>query len=434
MSQTSKCRYTAALSKSYTRQCASLTTRTSENPPTLAEAPTSSAQSDDEHRLGQELLRIPRQLCLQGTAIDAFQSSAIKMDYQSNLLLQYYISTVFPPLWRRMASVRSLPKEPHQFQIACRETMQQHMSSRLHIITLLAAMASRMEHLDKRSVQFGSNAFINRAMVAVREHLSHLRVVSVDEIWDVWNLWRAELIRGNYVAAKTHLQALKAMTEQIGGLEALDNVNSWMMESLVVGDLFMAIETLGPPVFPCTWDPGKAGTQGLENFRSDASLASLGCGILLHTKCQIVNAHLYAIIEDIIECIPILFHTWEDSSMETKVLKWEYRRKLAIRHRLSSFTTEDARADSLRIAWLVWSVLVLNLGSDYGVRRTVKVTAPRLKDALTKARTDFFIVEGPHRHLSLDTNSRSHGTRRRDRSRLVHSTARETGELCGDQK
>jgi hypothetical protein len=51
----------------------------------------------------------------QGTAIDAFQSSAIKMDYQSNLLLQYYIWKVFPPLWRRMASVRSLPKEPHQF-------------------------------------------------------------------------------------------------------------------------------------------------------------------------------------------------------------------------------------------------------------------------------------------------------------------------------
>jgi hypothetical protein len=142
--------------------------------------------------------------------------------------------------------------------------MQQHMSSRLHIITLLAAMASRMEHLDKRSVQFGSNAFINRAIVAVREHLSHLRVVSVDEIWDVWNLWRAELIRGNYVAAKTHLQALKAMTEQIGGLEALDNVNSWMMESLVVGDLFMAIETLGPPVFPCTWTRAKQERKGLK--------------------------------------------------------------------------------------------------------------------------------------------------------------------------
>jgi hypothetical protein len=177
------------------------------------------------------------------------------MDHQSNLLLQYYISKVFPPLWQRMASVRSLPKEPHEFQMACRETVQQHMSSKLHITTLLAAMASRMEHLDETSVQSGSNSFINRAIVAVREHLSKLRVVSVDEIWDVWNLWRAELIRGNYLAAKTYIHALKAMTDQIGGLEALDTLNSWMMESLVVGDLFMAIERLARPIFPCTWDP-----------------------------------------------------------------------------------------------------------------------------------------------------------------------------------
>lgn len=77
-------------------------------------------------------------------------------------------------------------------------------------------MASRMEHLDKRSVQFGSNAFTNRAIVAVREHLSNLKIITVDEIGDVWNLWRAELIRGNYVAAKTNLQTLKGTTDQIG--------------------------------------------------------------------------------------------------------------------------------------------------------------------------------------------------------------------------
>jgi hypothetical protein len=79
-----------------------------------------------------------------------------------------------------MASVRHLPK--HRFQIACRETVQQHMSSKLHIIILLAAMASRMEHLDQRSVQPGSNFFISKAIVAVREHLGNLRVIIVDEL------------------------------------------------------------------------------------------------------------------------------------------------------------------------------------------------------------------------------------------------------------
>lgn len=64
-------------------------------------------------------------------------------------------------------------------------------------------------------------------------------------------------------------------------------------------------------------------------------------------------------------------------------------RKLAIRHRLSSMTVKDARSEILRIALLIWSVLVLNLGSDYGLRRTVKITALRLKDALVKERADY---------------------------------------------
>jgi hypothetical protein len=106
-------------------------------------------------------------------------------------------------------------------------------------------------------------------------------------------------------------------------------------------------------------------------------------------KCQIANADLSAIIENIIECVHMLFHTRNESSMEVKALKWEYRRKLAIRHRLSSIAPGDARSESLRITLLVWSVLVLNLGSNYGIRRTVKVTAPRLKDALMKVRANY---------------------------------------------
>ena len=63
-----------------------------------------------------------------------------------------------------------------------------------------------------------------------------------------------------------------------------------------------------------------------------------------------------------------------------------FRRKLAIRHRLSSMMVKGAHSETLRITILTWSVLVLNLGSNYGLHRTVKITAPRLKDALVKAR------------------------------------------------
>ena len=75
------------------------------------------------------------------------------MFYQENLLLQYYISTGFPPVWQRMANARYL--RPLQGQVASHEIVQQTMSNELHIVTLLASMASRTEHLDKRSVQPG---------------------------------------------------------------------------------------------------------------------------------------------------------------------------------------------------------------------------------------------------------------------------------------
>jgi hypothetical protein len=101
------------------------------------------------------------------------------MDYQANLLLQYYIFVVFPPTWQRVACVRSL--QSFHLEIANRETMQYHMSSGLHIVTLLASMASRMKHLDKRRVQSGNSYFINRALVAVGKHLSNTTTISVDD-------------------------------------------------------------------------------------------------------------------------------------------------------------------------------------------------------------------------------------------------------------
>jgi hypothetical protein len=74
--------------------------------------------------------------------------------------------------------------------------------------------------------------------------------------------------------------------------------------------------------------------------------------------------------------------------MEFEALKWEFRRKVVIRHRLSSITQGDARSEALRIALLLWQMLVLNLGSDYDCWRSTKVIAPRLRNALVKARAD----------------------------------------------
>jgi hypothetical protein len=60
--------------------------------------------------------------------------------------------------------------------------MQYHMSSVIHIVTLLASMASRMEHLDKRSVQYSSSYFINRVPVAIRKCLNNMTAILMEHL------------------------------------------------------------------------------------------------------------------------------------------------------------------------------------------------------------------------------------------------------------
>jgi hypothetical protein len=71
-------------------------------------------------------------------------------------------------------------------------------------------------------------------LIAVRKHLNNLTAISVDDLRIVWNLIKAELTRGNYLAARTHLLTAKAMTDRLGGLDKLQSMDSRLMKSLSV--------------------------------------------------------------------------------------------------------------------------------------------------------------------------------------------------------
>jgi hypothetical protein len=57
---------------------------------------------------------------------------------------------------------------------------------------------------------------------------------------------------GDYLAVRTHLLAAKAMTDHLGRLDKLESMDSWLVKSLIVCDLFMVIEVLRPPLILCT--------------------------------------------------------------------------------------------------------------------------------------------------------------------------------------
>lgn len=68
--------------------------------------------------------------------------------------------------------------------------------------------------------------------------------------------------------------------------------------------------------------PGQSNDAGLSELPFRRLSSRLGSGPLLHTKCQIINTDLYTIIEDIVESVHMLFHTWEDLNGEGEALKW----------------------------------------------------------------------------------------------------------------
>jgi hypothetical protein len=127
--------------------------------------------------------------------------------------------------------------------------MQYHMSGGVHIVTLLASMASRMEHLDKRSVQYSSSYFINRVPVAIRKCLTNMTAILTEHLEPIQS---GIDLGGDYLAVRTHLLAARAMTNHLGGLDKLESMDSCLVKGLILCDLFMAIEVLRPPLIPCT--------------------------------------------------------------------------------------------------------------------------------------------------------------------------------------
>ena len=330
--------------------------------------------------------RVVPQLCREpGTGIDPFQTAVIHMDHQANVLLQYYAVKVYPPIWQSIARVRNL--QPHRFELATREVIQDHFCNELHITCLLAAMASRMEHLDKCHVQLGSSAFITKAITAVREHLATNPEVTTNSLLDVFCLFRAEIYRFNYLAAWTHMKAARDMTEQLGGLEGLEKIDRNTMESLIVADLFLAVEFSSPPLFQCSYDPGTADSLRVTICELDPALVNLGSGLLSHVRCSVVNETLQSHVKDMVECAKLFYA--DKISSDANVVGWSTRRRLAIRHRLCSYSEEDPRSEALRIALLIWAVDVLTLGSQYGALRTIRVVAPRLRCTLERAREEY---------------------------------------------
>jgi hypothetical protein len=71
-------------------------------------------------------------------------------------------------------------------------------------------------------------------------------------IYNIYCLYNAEFFARNYEAARTHLKTFELLAKRVSGS---DTLRFYCGEISALGDIWMAIERLSPPVFVSHYTP-----------------------------------------------------------------------------------------------------------------------------------------------------------------------------------
>lgn len=316
--------------------------------------------------------QLSRAAGFRGEAVDPFNVTKTELDPLVLQLLHYYIHVLVPSKWH--VDYQSNQKLA-RIEAASKNVIQGCLANQLHMFSLLASMASRMQNLEHWSTAPPTDVYIHKALVALRRYLDAQPFrIEMQVFYDMFFLCTAEAYRYNLAASMTHLRAIAQLVGMAGGLNQLEN--HMLLETLVQGDIMLAVEQLSPPVFPLTWDPGSFPHAQWEIIKMVTPLQKLGQAVL---KDPILPLTLRTITHDIVQCVQVAQYVWTHPDSPKSDLEWIYLRYLAILHRLLNFGSTSWQTEAFRIALVMWVMIVM---TSLGIRRAVKIIVPRLKQAL----------------------------------------------------
>jgi hypothetical protein len=330
------------------------------------------SDSTPKSLLTSRLAKLSRAAGFHGEAIDPFNATITKLDPSALHLLHYYIHVLVPSKWHVDSQSN---QKLARIEAATKSVIQGCLANELHMFSLLAAMASRMQNLERWSTAPPTDVYIHKALVTLRRYLDTKPFrIEMQVIYDMFFLCTAEAYRYNLEASMTHLRAIAQLIEVAGGLNQLGN--HMLLETLVQGDIMLAVEQLAPPVFPLTWDPGSFPHAQWEIIEMATPLQKLGQAVL---KDPILPLTLRTITHDIIQCVQVAQYVWTHPDSPNSDLEWIFRRYLAVLHRLLNFDCASWQTEAFRIALIMWVMIIM---TSLGIRRAVKIIVPRLKQAL----------------------------------------------------
>jgi hypothetical protein len=237
--------------------------------------------------------------------------------------------------------------------------------------------------------------FIDRALQLVRARLSTpaptidtwllLSVYSL-AITEMWNgipeMWakcpprRAGAVKSAKQcrrASRIHLRALVSLVNGAGGW---DNVNPYVLESMILCDKFLAILEMTRPILPLKWDPGPLPSPSPKQLQSNLRRLAEG-----FTRLDL-RPDLAELIQEIADYVRAAQFNWEYSNVTLKEESWMYLGIQALNYRLLLMDDLEGIENCIRLATLLFLQNVIHFEA---VQISAIVVLQHFKAAATEA-------------------------------------------------
>lgn len=329
---------------------------------------------------------LDRAICCKDEAVDPFDRSCIKVDSEVHNLLQFYQKVFHPNTWHTEAHKQPGTLGKYKYARGASDIVQGCFEDEMNMYCVLASMASVLQVFEKVKIRRTVNYYMSRALTATRAKIkTHQQatgiaaIVNTRMILNSFYLGVAEWYRLELDDAFIHIQAVKHMVDVIGGMNSIDGQ---LREHFALGDTYLAAERLAKPVFNAAdFDPGP--NPAISTWSRSPGLAGRKARTeLLHGAHQdIVTGDLRRIVEDLDDYIGVLILSQQNSDFLPETPHWIHARDLATRNRLLALDVADVRTEALRIALILWELVVMTVSPS---KRTVKLMAPKLQRVLLR--------------------------------------------------
>ncbi|KAL8831151.1 MAG: hypothetical protein Q9191_001025 [Dirinaria sp. TL-2023a] len=324
------------------------------------------------------------------TEPDPFNCATVKIDKREHRLLQYPFSSfvrISFPAEAMDLEPESVSYKNFRHRQAINDRLQRCVADQLTLFSTLAYCANCLQWaVGERAIpNRPAEYYTLKAIEVLKERLA-MPDPEPDSwlILSIYSLSVSDMWAGNYAASTSHMGIIRHFVCQVGGWKHL---TPYLMESLVLGDKYLAIGKFAPPVLPFDWDPGRYSESKWIDLTANVDFGTLGIAKLasgfLQLQQDTLCLELKIIVADIVEAVQVA-HCLDSSrrTLDPNSEHWLFLRHQAFVSRLLMMPAKSGSIqECCRIALLVW---LLKVTAYFGAARRAKEQLPRLKATLAQ--------------------------------------------------